>query len=62
MRSRLLGPRVVQLLENSVILHERTECDDRDEPERKRHLLRLWLAAPDFDDGDEQLRRGTTLD
>lgn len=54
-------PGDVQFLKNSVILHKRTEYEDWDEPERKRHLLRLWLAAPDFDDGDEQLRRGITL-
>jgi len=30
-------------------------------PDRKRHLLRLWLAAPDFADGDEQLRRGIAV-
>jgi hypothetical protein len=54
-------PGDIQLLKNSVILHKRTEYEDWDEPERKRHLLRLWLAAPDFDDGDEQLRRGVGL-
>jgi hypothetical protein len=51
-------PGDIQLLKNSVILHKRTEYEDYDEPARKRHLLRLWLAAPDFDDGDEQLRHG----
>ena len=54
-------PGDIQLLKNSVILHKRTEYEDWDEPDRKRHLLRLWLAAPDFDDGDEQLRRGVAL-
>ena len=54
-------PGDIQLLKNSVILHKRTEYEDWEEPARKRHLLRLWLAAPDFDDGDEQLRRGITL-
>ena len=54
-------PGDIQFLKNSVTLHKRTEYEDWDEPERKRHLLRLWLAAPDFDDGDEQLRRGITL-
>jgi hypothetical protein len=54
-------PGDIQLLKNSVILHKRTAYDDWEEPERKRHLLRLWLAAPDFDDGDEQLRRGITV-
>jgi hypothetical protein len=51
-------PGDVQLLKNSVILHKRTEYEDWDEPQRKRHLLRLWLAAPDFDDGNELLRLG----
>ena len=54
-------PGDIQLLKNSVILHKRTAYEDWEEPERKRHLLRLWLAAPDFDDGDEQLRRCITL-
>ena len=54
-------PGDIQLLKNSVILHKRTAYDDWDEPERKRHLLRLWLAAPDFEDGDEQLRRGVAV-
>jgi hypothetical protein len=31
------------------------------EADRKRDLLRLWLAAPDFDDGDGQLRRGIAV-
>ncbi len=54
-------PGDIQLLKNSVILHKRTDYEDWDEPERHRHLLRLWLAAPDFDDGDDQLRRGIAL-
>jgi len=54
-------PGDIQLLKNSVILHKRTTYEDWEDPARKRHLLRLWLAAPDFDDGDEQLRRGITL-
>ncbi len=54
-------PGDIQLLKNSVILHKRTAYEDWDEPDRKRHLLRLWLAAPDFDDGDEQLRRGVVV-
>ncbi len=54
-------PGDIQWLKNSVILHKRTAYEDWDEPERKRHLLRLWLAAPDFADGDEQLRGGIKL-
>ena len=51
-------PGDVQWLKNSVILHKRTEYVDWDEPARKRHLLRLWLSATDFTDGDAQLRAG----
>jgi len=54
-------PGDVQLLKNSVILHKRTAYEDFPEAERKRHLVRLWLAAPEFLDGDEQLRRGIAL-
>ncbi|MDI1484602.1 hypothetical protein [Polyangium sp. y55x31] len=46
------------MAENSVVLHERTEYEDWPEDERKRHLLRLRLAAPDFEDGDARRRRG----
>lgn len=38
-----LEPGDIQLLNNSVILHARTNFIDHDEPERRRHLLRLWL-------------------
>lgn len=48
----------IQFLKNSVILHARTEYEDWDEPDEKRHLLRLWLSAPDFVDGDDRLREG----
>jgi hypothetical protein len=30
---------------NHVMLHSRTDFEDWPEPERKRHLLRLWLAT-----------------
>ncbi len=33
----------IQLLNNRLILHARTDYVDHPEPERKRHLLRLWL-------------------
>lgn len=48
----------MQFLKNASILHKRTAYVDWDEPERKRHLLRLWLAQPNFSAGDELLRRG----
>ena len=35
----------IQWLKNSVVLHARTEYEDYAEPERKRHLLRLWLTS-----------------
>ena len=53
-------PGDIQWLKNSVILHKRTAYEDFDEPARKRHLLRLWLTARDFADGDERLRSGLT--
>ena len=34
----------VQLLNNHQIVHSRTAFVDHDEPERRRHLLRLWLS------------------
>jgi hypothetical protein len=52
----------IQWLKNAAILHKRTAYEDHVEPERKRHLMRLWLSAPDFDDGDAQLRRGVVAE
>jgi hypothetical protein len=37
-------PGDVQLVHNHTLLHDRTAFQDWQEPERKRHLLRLWLA------------------
>ncbi len=34
----------IQLCNNYTVLHSRTEYEDFPEPERKRHMLRLWLA------------------
>jgi TfdA family taurine catabolism dioxygenase TauD len=39
-------PGDIQLLHNHTILHARSEYEDWPEVERKRHLLRLWLAPP----------------
>jgi alpha-ketoglutarate-dependent taurine dioxygenase len=36
----------LQLVNNYVIVHSRTPFDDHEEADRKRHLLRLWLAVP----------------
>ena len=41
-----LQPGDIQLVHNHTILHDRTAFEDYAEPERKRHLLRLWLAPP----------------
>ncbi|MDP6342057.1 MAG: TauD/TfdA family dioxygenase [Alphaproteobacteria bacterium] len=41
------GPGDMQFLCNHTILHSRTAYEDWPEPERKRHLLRLWLACAD---------------
>jgi hypothetical protein len=51
-------PGDVQWLKNSVILHKRTAYEDHEDPAMKRHLLRLWLTAKDFEDGDPLLRMG----
>ena len=51
-------PGDMQFLKNAVILHARTEYEDWQEPERKRHLLRLWLTNFSFKDGDSQVREG----
>ena len=39
-------PGDVQLVHNHSLLHDRTAFVDWPEPERKRHLLRLWIAPP----------------
>lgn len=52
------APGDMQWIRNAVVLHKRTAYTDWPEPERRRHLLRLWLAARDFADGDELLRGG----
>jgi hypothetical protein len=57
-----LEPGDMQFVYNHALLHDRTGFQDWDEPERKRHLLRLWLSVP----GDRPLpevfatRFGTT--
>ncbi len=36
----------MQFINNHIILHAREEYEDYEEPERKRHLLRIWLGLP----------------
>jgi hypothetical protein len=38
----------VQFLNNHLVFHSRTGFVDFDEPDRKRHLLRLWLCTPHY--------------
>lgn len=39
-----LEPGDFQLISNHTVVHARTAYDDYAEPERRRHLLRLWLS------------------
>ncbi len=41
-----LEPGDVQLVSNHTVLHARTDYEDYPEPERKRHLARLWVSLP----------------
>ena len=40
-------PGDIQILHNHVVLHRRSDYVDWEEADRKRHLLRLWLATPE---------------
>ncbi|WP_297694118.1 TauD/TfdA family dioxygenase [Phenylobacterium sp.] len=51
-------PGDMQFLKNAAILHKRTAYEDWPEPERKCHLLRLWLVQESFSAGEEMLRKG----
>jgi hypothetical protein len=39
-------PGDVQLVHNHTVLHDRTGFEDWEDPARRRHLMRLWLACP----------------
>ena len=41
-----LQPGDMQFVHNHTILHDRTAFEDFAEPERRRHLLRVWVAPP----------------
>ena len=47
MHTMYLRPGDMQILNNHVTLHSRTEFEDHDDPALKRCLFRLWLAPPD---------------
>lgn len=51
-------PGDVQLLNNAKILHSREAYEDPEDPSRRRHLLRLWLAARAFASVEDGLRGG----
>lgn len=42
----MLEPGDIQFANNNTVLHSRTLFEDYEEPERRRHLLRLWLTMP----------------
>lgn len=48
--SMLFEPGDIQLLNNHVTYHGRTEFEDWPEEDRKRHLLRMWLSMPNTRD------------
>ncbi|KAH8676815.1 hypothetical protein BGZ60DRAFT_371922 [Tricladium varicosporioides] len=41
----------IQFLSNEHVLHARTEYKDHAPPAPRRHLMRLWLATPESEDG-----------
>ena len=51
-------PGDIQLLNNARILHAREAFTDDIEPDQRRHLLRLWLRAPEFAGLEPLLRAG----
>ncbi len=54
-----MEPGEINYLKNSAALHMRTAFEDFEEPERKRHLVRLWLTAHDeWQDADAFVQQG----
>jgi ubiquinone/menaquinone biosynthesis C-methylase UbiE len=54
-----LEPGEVNYLKNNAVLHARSRFEDFEEPERKRHLVRLWLTAHgEWTDGDAFVQQG----
>lgn len=43
----VLEPGDMQFVNNHVLIHSRTHFEDHEAPERRRHLLRLWLSVPE---------------
>ena len=44
--SMMFQPGDLQMLNNHVTLHARSDFEDYEEEDRKRHLFRLWLSVP----------------
>lgn len=42
----MFEPGDMQFMNNHVMLHSRTEFDDYEDPDKRRHLIRLWLSVP----------------
>lgn len=54
-----LEPGEINYLKNNAVLHARTEFEDFPEPQRKRHMVRLWLTAHgEWSDGDAFVQQG----
>ena len=42
----ILQPGDCMILHNRTVLHARTDYEDWPQPEKRRHLLRVWIDAP----------------
>ena len=52
-------PGEINFLKNSAALHMRTAFQDHEEPDKKRHMVRLWLTAhKHWADGDAFVQQG----
>jgi hypothetical protein len=40
-------PGDIQIIHNHQIFHSRSDFENWPEPERQRHLLRLWVSPPE---------------
>lgn len=43
---RMFEPGTLAFFNNNTVFHMRTEFEDWEEPEKRRHLLRIWLSLP----------------
>ncbi len=54
--SFMFKPGDLQFVNNHVLLHSRTEFEDFPEADRRRHLLRMWMAVPNSRPLSDQLQ------